>query len=186
MYRGACEGRYGGQVSQTSQSPRSSQRECCPTVARLLAQAKGSEWTSKRRRGQAAMQRTRRNVVIRAQCRSTGIAPCATGQWQWAAVVRETTVPSTIGKLLCWVLCTSDRGIEAKRRKRIEDLVEGKREEPSVRPCDVAPHCSFLKGVPSTPASPVEVKVSTALCRTGLATGSGCNNFSSIASSARG
>jgi hypothetical protein len=108
--------------------------ERCPTVARLLAQAKGSEWTSKGRRGQAAMQRTRRNVVIRAQCRYR--APCATGEW---AVGRCCPRDGAIGKLLCWVLCTSDGGIEAKRRKGIEDPVEGKREEPSVRRCGVAP-----------------------------------------------
>jgi hypothetical protein len=157
--------------------------ERCPTVARLLAQAKGSEWTSKGRRGQAAMQRTRRNVVIRAQCKVS--RPVRQGSGQWAVVVRETAL--VIGKLLCWVLCTSDRGIEAKRRKGIEDLVEGEREEPSLRRCGLAPPLlvprreggpkrSCLPGQSQSPHRSLQNRV----------TGFGCNNFSSIASSARG
>jgi hypothetical protein len=135
------------------------------------------------RRGQAAMQRTRRNVVIRAQCKVS--RPVRQGSGQWAVVVRETAL--VIGKLLCWVLCTSDRGIEAKRRKGIEDLVEGEREEPSLRRCGLAPPLlvprreggpkrSCLPGQSQSPHRSLQNRV----------TGFGCNNFSSIASSARG
>jgi hypothetical protein len=175
---------YSGEVSQTSQSPRSSQRERCPTVARLLAQAKGSESTSKGGPSWSSCHAT--HPAKRGDPSSMqGLAPCATGQWAVGRCCPRDG--ASYRQLLCWVLCTSDRGIEAKRRKGIEDLVEGEREERSLRRCGLAPPLlvprreggpkrSCLPGQSQSPHRSLQNRV----------TGFGCNNFSSIASSARG
>jgi hypothetical protein len=118
------------------------------------------------RRGQAAMQRTRRNVVIRAQCKVS--RPVRQGSGQWAVVVRETAL--VIGN--CSAGCSARQIEELKQNDEKESRIWSKERgrNPVFGDAVSLPHCSFPegKGVPSAAASPVKVKVPTALCRTGL------------------